>query len=930
MLTLTGLQPRTVTYRAQQVAPAAKSLDKRHSLVHGQLYHVAARSSSALTDAAGLDTQHEASLSAHAQSPRHTSTSNRRQAPGPGRTTPDLIRAREQRLAAACRLTNMIQGCQDWKQLCQLITAPPAPLNHLHVAAAAGRLAHLVTSTSHHGHQQMLTSEMLQLHAFIADNLLPLLDRHLLSFSPRQLSNTAWALARLQHPPNPMWLSEWCSCVARCLDRCTPRDLAQSLWAVAVLSGQPHRSSAATQLTQQHYPDPSTSPVESDPLTSASGPESGRAHLDAGPQGGHEAAHTAVSLRWLYTLCSEVALRAPAFKLQDTSNTLWALAVLLGPGAGRPNGSAGPGTPARSAINSLLQQLQTSLQQPSTAAEGLRVPGQDVAAEPDMYACQSASSQSSSQQVHHQGLPHTSCHAAGRSQELSNVLWALASLAHHPGPDLLQLLSSCLAVEAAAHRAQPQHVAISLWACATLRFAPPQPDMAALCAAAQVFSRQQQLEHHDVAHMVWSWGALGYAPPPQLLQGLMEYVRSHMAVFTPRELVMIASGLAKLGVRPHSGMLAMMCFATARRWHQLQPHETATLLAALAHMRVRPTPAFLYLAAGAASPRNEGAPAPWKDLQHARTAPEPEDVVGRHSLNADQPETLLSSGSQLGAAPDPHQQLGEYADSTPRQEDWDAPGAELACPNPLLDGRYPGPLSKLLWALGMLGWQAPAGWLPRARAAIIRALPLFSPGELVTSLWGLSRLQRQRPSAAWSDAVLSRLCEVLPSLRTRDLVRATHSLHRLHLRASPTTQERFEGYCHRRIAVVLTRAAEVQAMQPGSSSEPREDAGAHECPAAPGVPHRSPSMSDASEGCEVSWQSRGGPVAAQDSSTGRYLVTQLCSGPEGCAADQAHALHTELLRWRQARELPRSRCGAQEVWQRRLDKARWRVEELPA
>lgn len=65
--------------------------------------------------------------------------------------------------------------------------------------------------------------------------LVPYIGLHLLTFGPRQLSGAMWALGRMGFCPEPAWVAEWCACMARKLDTCTPQVGARAACIAAML-----------------------------------------------------------------------------------------------------------------------------------------------------------------------------------------------------------------------------------------------------------------------------------------------------------------------------------------------------------------------------------------------------------------------------------------------------------------------------------------------------------------------------------------------------------------------------------------------------------------------------------------------------------------------------------------------------------------------
>jgi hypothetical protein len=122
-------------------------------------------------------------------------------------------------------LTTQLRRCTSWQQLQELFLQQRSCMNHIHLSALMVRLAQLVGKNNSHSsssssrtiHSGLGSTAMLQggshhplskggkggdagvnkleLRPFLAQ-LVPHVGMQLLTFGPRQLSNTMWALGR--------------------------------------------------------------------------------------------------------------------------------------------------------------------------------------------------------------------------------------------------------------------------------------------------------------------------------------------------------------------------------------------------------------------------------------------------------------------------------------------------------------------------------------------------------------------------------------------------------------------------------------------------------------------------------------------------------------------------------------------------------------
>ena len=111
-------------------------------------------------------------------------------------------------------------------------------------------------------------------------------------------------------------------------------------------------------------------------------------------------------------------------------------------------------------------------------------------------------------------LPHF------KAQELANLLWALATMGHYPGPAALDALAAAAA--GVAGRMKPQELANSCWAWATLRHFPGPRVMDAMLAAAA--AALPHFKSQELGNLMWAAARLAYMPASRLAEPVMQQV----------------------------------------------------------------------------------------------------------------------------------------------------------------------------------------------------------------------------------------------------------------------------------------------------------------------------------------------------------------------------------------------------------------------
>lgn len=93
-------------------------------------------------------------------------------------------------------------------------------------------------------------------------------------------------------------------------------------------------------------------------------------------------------------------------------------------------------------------------------------------------------------------------------QDISNTLWAYATLRHYPGSELLD--GAAKQAVSTIQRFKPQEVANTLWSYATLGHDPQNLLLDAM--AGQMAERIQHFRPQAISNSLWAYAKLGYNP----------------------------------------------------------------------------------------------------------------------------------------------------------------------------------------------------------------------------------------------------------------------------------------------------------------------------------------------------------------------------------------------------------------------------------
>ncbi|KAG2489340.1 hypothetical protein HYH03_012170 [Edaphochlamys debaryana] len=517
-------------------------------------------------------------------------------------TSPGLLRKRQEQLAAAQDLTRSISACSSLEEAQQLYAAHSNQLNAIHFSALFSSLARLATTgalpptgaagsaASRARRQPLSRAQRNAVRRFVSEVLVPHVGLRLLGMGPRQLSTVLAALATLDVPPPPFWLSEWlqhfgrrveqgltqtpatmrsaaagpgpgsaaeASASASPVAKCLPGDLAQAMWALAKLQGSEglgdDRAAAVAATAggpHDYWGDPHAFGVDAPTAAASTTPPPAPS---AAAAAGSSASSTPAgpSLVWLDSVAQALAKRAHRATPADVAAYLWAAARL-------------GYRPPEATVAALMRRCE-ELMGPSSGPEDRKL----------------------------------------AARELCGVLWALAILGFNPGAAWLRRASAEVARMAGgvtapvAERAAVEvaaQVAASAVAAAVADASTPAADagddwwsehLAPAAAAAPLrpvvaavpVAPLRRLTPRQASTCMWALAKLGHRPEPDAL-GAMLRAACTSTLLRPSTSVGPTLSVAVASVAPQD--LSMLAFALALMRFRPDSAQTVTLLAAMA------------------------------------------------------------------------------------------------------------------------------------------------------------------------------------------------------------------------------------------------------------------------------------------------------------------------------------------------------------
>ena len=230
------------------------------------------------------------------------------------------------------------------------------------------------------------------------------------------------------------------------------------------------------------------------------------------------------------------------------------------------------------------------------------------------------------------------------AQQISNSLWAFATLHRHPTNQLLELLQS--RAEDISDEFNAQNIANTLWAFATLDLVPREELLVCLARRAAIIVGEFRGQH--VANFVWSFAHFRIAPDEQLMEALEEQAQGLMAALTPHNLSNLMLSFATLGWVPREPLLHAMLLRISVSAKMFNTQDLANTLWAMAVYIARGVPCHaLQLALQPLAKRTQ-------DFSRSEYLPQHMSALHQFALACEKKQVRAPAGGECGTGNTSH------------------------------------------------------------------------------------------------------------------------------------------------------------------------------------------------------------------------------------------------------------------------------------
>lgn len=568
--------------------------------------------------------------------------------------------------------TAQIQACRSAAQLEQLLQGNWQEMDHVHISASFVRLAHMQQQQQHAAskrrgvvdagttaagprqqQQQQLLSEpawlllqqaaLQQLHKLQArqcSNILwacaslgvepmePLLQglvarsgallQQGLSTTPQGFANTIWGLATLKVSPSSEWMMDFFRASQQQLCNFQPQELSTTIWALAQLRQQPPADWFEAYLA-------------------ASAAKLGACNAQAlcNQLWGLARLGRCVPEQWWAAATYACSVRAAELSPAGLAQVLWAAGIMAGKQQRYQQQQQWQEPHPHLQQQEQEQEQQQNLQQQTVSSPQRKSKWGYINAQTGSGISAGVANSSSSSST--QWLQPLLAALQPQLQQvhgsaLCSLLWSLAVLGHHPGPDFVQ---SWISRVAAAGPLQASSAVHALWAASNfagaglelqqlhplfmqlqeqrLQGCMPHELVYVAAAVANLSKKQQQQQSVAVARVddvaeVQQHAGCGLPPLPSgvaggaafdgpsslahLSQQLLSASHQQLQHFQLGQLCQFGRWLAAAGIRPDAVWVDAFLAATAPHLHTLQPGQQLQLLQAVMHWGIGSQPGW--------------------------------------------------------------------------------------------------------------------------------------------------------------------------------------------------------------------------------------------------------------------------------------------------------------------------------------------------
>jgi hypothetical protein len=176
--------------------------------------------------------------------------------------------------------------------------------------------------------------------------------------------------------------------------------------------------------------------------------------------------------------------------------------------------------------------------------------------------------------------------SAANSQEVANVLWALATLEQQVPPQQLQQLVDAFVSQAA--KAVPQEISNTVWALGKLGYQLPPQQQRVLLAVFTAEGVLGKAKPQGIANLLVGTASMGQQLPTAQLHLLLAELSAKAAQASPQAIANSLWAVSEVGEAVQAGQLEQLLAAFEQQLHKATPQETSNTLLACARFRYLP------------------------------------------------------------------------------------------------------------------------------------------------------------------------------------------------------------------------------------------------------------------------------------------------------------------------------------------------------
>ncbi|KAL6783637.1 hypothetical protein ACKKBF_B05255 [Auxenochlorella protothecoides x Auxenochlorella symbiontica] len=295
-------------------------------------------------------------------------------------------------------------------------------------------------------------------------------------------------------------------------------------------------------------------------------------------------------------------------------------------------------------------------------------------------------------------------------RNISNTLWSLAKMNHHPGEEFMQAYAEENSKKAGDGNSQ--NTANSLWAFATLGYHPGNAVLAALTET--VLAKLPEFTAQNISNTLLSYAKLEYNPGPEVVTALAKETATKISTFSPQAMSNSLWALSKLEIEDHQLLEAIGAEVRKHIW-EFNCQNLANTIWAFANLGINPGPDLLTDIAGAAI----------------------------HRLPEFSPQNLSNTLWAFAKLETYHKELFDLGTLHALR---------------IIHTLQPQTMANILWSFAALGVCPDPAFIQALSPQVLRQLEEFSPQNLSNTVWALATLYNFEPVKELHKPMTVELC----------------------------------------------------------------------------------------------------------------------------------------------------------------------------